>query len=296
MVEELIRKYIWLVETFSRAPKGGLSLGEIQARWERRWGEPYSRRSFCNHREAIAGIFDIEIVCDRSTNRYFIEDRYRPEDPSSHAAWLINTFTVGSLLSMGKERLSGRVAVEDIPSGQKWLLSLMEAMLDNEEVKIRYRKYTGEPESERILEPYALKEFEKRWYLVGWDSSRSIIRIYGLDRIREVVRTGKSFVFPDDFDVDVLFRDSFGIYVSEGKEKMHIVLKATEKEARYLRDLPLHHSQRETAPGVFSLDTCGGDDLVMALLSRGNRIEVLEPESLRKTIKDELKKAIKQYK
>lgn len=295
MVEELIQKYIWLVETFSKAPRGGLSLEEIQDRWERRWGEQYSRRTFCNHREAVARLFEVEIFCNRSTNRYYIDAEALPGEGASRAEWLIDTFTVGSLLSLGKERLSGRVSVENVPSGHRWLLPLMEAMLSCSQVRIIYRKYTGEAESERVLEPYALKEFRKRWYLVGHDSARGVLHVYGLDRIQDITPTGESFNLPDDFDVDVLFADSFGMYASPGSKPMHVVLQATEKESRYLRDLPLHRSQKETGGGIFTLDITGGDDLVMELLSRGDRIKVLEPPQLREAIRDELSKAIKQY-
>ena len=74
MVSELIDKYIWLVQTFIDAGPGGLSLPEIADRWTARYGgTDYPRRSFNNHREAVAEVFGIEIACNRSTNRYYIE-------------------------------------------------------------------------------------------------------------------------------------------------------------------------------------------------------------------------------
>ena len=72
MVTELLQKYIWLVQTFIRAGERGLDLGEISDRWESRFGTEYSRRTFNNHREAVEGVFGISILCNRSTNRYYI--------------------------------------------------------------------------------------------------------------------------------------------------------------------------------------------------------------------------------
>ena len=63
-------------------------------------------------------------------------------DDNAETAWLINTFTVNNMLSLGKERLSGRVSVEDIPSGHRHLTSIMEAMTENREIRIQYQKYT----------------------------------------------------------------------------------------------------------------------------------------------------------
>ncbi|MBQ9184422.1 MAG: WYL domain-containing protein [Bacteroidales bacterium] len=295
MIPELINKYIWLIDVFSKASPRGLPLEQILSRWESRWGEPYNRRSFFNHRSAILDIFGIDIKCNRGTKLYYI-DFEDLENNKSKASWLIDSFTVNSLLSLSKEGLAGRVSVEAVPSGQKWLMSLMNSMLANEELEISYQKYTGEPLHKRLVLPYALKEYSKRWYLVALEKSQKTIRVYALDRIKDVSPTGKNFRFPDDFDVDVLFRDSFGIYAAEHKDLRHIVLKATEREAAYLRDLPLHHSQKETEPGMFSLDVAISDDLVIELLSRGNRLEVLEPRELRDRLSLEFQNAAKLYK
>ena len=141
MVTELLQKYIWLVQTFIRAGEYGLSLDEISDRWERRFDNAYSRRTFNNHREAVEDVFGIHIGCNRSTNRYFIEYSDDVADENAEMAWLINTFTVNNMLSLGKERLSGRVAVENIPSGHLHLTSVFEAMTENREIIIEYRKY-----------------------------------------------------------------------------------------------------------------------------------------------------------
>ena len=105
MVTELLKKYLWLVQTFIRAGERGLSLDEIMDKWEERFDSDYSRRTFNNHREAVYEVFGIDIQCNRSTNRYFIEYTEDVADENAETAWLINTFTVNSMLSLGKERL-----------------------------------------------------------------------------------------------------------------------------------------------------------------------------------------------
>ena len=139
MVTELLQKYLWLVQTFIRAGEKGLTLQEICDKWERRFDSPYSRRTFNNHRKDVEDVFGIYIDCNRSTNRYYIEYSADVADENAESAWLINTFSVNSLLRSGKERLSGRVAVENVPSGHQHLTSLMDAMIDNQEVVIDYK-------------------------------------------------------------------------------------------------------------------------------------------------------------
>ena len=86
MVTELLQKYIWLVQTFVRAGKSGLSLGEIEDRWESRFNLPYSRRTFNNHREAVEEVFGIKIECNRSTNCYYIDYSEDVSDENAETA------------------------------------------------------------------------------------------------------------------------------------------------------------------------------------------------------------------
>lgn len=301
MVSELIDKYIWLVQTFVDAGRGGLSLSEIARRWTSRYGgEDYPRRSFNNHREAIAQVFGIEIACNRSTNRYYIDAGASAVDKRQSVDWLINTFTVNSLLSLGKERLSGRVAVEDIPSGHKYLVPVMQAMLDNAVVELTYKKYMSEGESVRHVRPYAVKEHAKRWYIVGFCDEAGDIRVYAMDRILSLAPTEERFRMPRDFDVDEMFEASYGIYPPEDEPPVLVTIRTTPREAAYLKDLPIHPSQQylgedEDGRSRFYFRVIPNRDLVMELCKRGSGLEVLSPDSLRKQVTDELRNALKLY-
>lgn len=305
MVTELLQKYIWLVHTFIRAGEHGLSLAEISEKWEDRFDSPYSRRTFNNHRKDVEEVFGIFIDCNRSTNRYFIEYSEDVADDNAESKWLINTFTVNRMLSLGKERLSGRVAVENIPSGHSHLTSVIEAMTENHEIKIEYRKY-GQSDPETLtLRPYAVKENAKRWYIIAYCVEREALRVYGLDRVISMKICDSKFAMPADFDVDELFATSFGIYLPESKGQK-ITFRTSCKEAQYLRDLPLHSSQEEEKNDgksvTFSIFVCTRNskgeyynDLIMEFCKYGNRIEVLSPADIREAVAEELKKAADIY-
>ena len=300
MVSELIDKYIWLVQTFIDAGERGLSLPEIVDRWTARYGgEDYPRRSFNNHREAVAEVFGIEIACNRSTNRYYIDAGESAVDKRQSVDWLVNTFTVNNLLTLSKERLSGRVSVEDIPSGQKWLVSVMQSMLDNTEMELHYRKYMSEDEEVRHIRPYAVKEFAKRWYIVAYSEEASALRVYAMDRILALKPTGEKFKMPKGFQVDDLFESSYGIYLPEGEEPVLVKLRTTLREAAYLQDLPLHPSQvflgSEGDFCLFALRVIPNPNFIMELVKHGGRLEILEPASLREQVKQEFRNALKLY-
>ena len=311
MVSELIGKYIWLVQSLIAAGGGGMTFKELNEKYSRRFGQAYSRRTFNNHRLAVADLFGIDIDCDRSTNRYFIPYSGDVLDNNESIGWLVNTFTVNSLLSLGKERLSGRVSVEEIPSGQKYLTAIMQAMEDGKELEIVYGKYSSDSSETLHVQPFAVKEHEKRWYLVAFCHERAgadrrnddinAWRVYGLDRITSLQVTDASFRMPKDFDVDGIFSQSYGIYFPKaGQKPVTIRFKVTDEEARYLRDLPIHRSQVEenAAKGdgrIFRIRVIPNRNLTMEFCSHAGRLEVIEPEEVRLSVKEELEKAYKQY-
>ena len=298
MVTELLQKYIWLVQTFIRAGQNGLTLSEIESRWEDRFDSSYSRRTFNNHREAVESVFGITIECNRSTNKYFIDYSEDVADENAAMAWLINTFTVNNILSLGKERLSGRVSVEDIPSGHTHLASIMEAMTENSELVMDYRKYTSDSAETLHLKPYAVKEYAKRWYLIAYCLERQDLRVYGLDRIQKLEPSGKKFRMPKNFDVDELFSTSFGIYLP-GDKARSITFRVPQSDAPFFRDLPLHKSQQEIKEEdgkvTFSIFVCPDRNLIMEFCKFGSKMEVLSPIDVRKMVAEELRKAADIY-
>lgn len=296
MVTELLQKYIWLVQTILKAGTNGLSLDEIVFKWENRFCSPYSRRTFNNHRAAVEEVFGICIECNRSTSRYFIKDDV--SDETAESAWLINTFTVNNMLSLGKERLSGRVSVEDIPSGHIHLTTVMDAMVQGHKIRITYLKYTSSQPDTYIVRPYAVKEIERRWYIVGYSEQKGSMRVYGLDRVKEMEVLEDTFRMPEGFDVDEIFSTSFGIYLPEGPGRT-ITFKTDATEARYLRDLPLHHSQKEISDDgksvIFTIFVCPNRNLILEFCRRGSKLEVLSPEDVRQEVARELAAAADIY-
>lgn len=315
MISELISKYIWLIQTISSSGQSGLSLEDISNKYERRFSVTYPRRTFNNHREAIEAIFGIVIKCDRRTNKYSINYPEDAMDESSSTRWLINTFAVKNVLDLGKERLSGRVSVEESPSGEKNLLPLMKAMEEMMEVEIEYQKYKSTSSELLHVQPFALKQDKQRWYLAGYCEERAAYkegnrspnsdirawRVYSLDRIMSVKQTEVTFSLPGGFDVDDCFAQSYGPYLpNDGRKAVTIRFRASDSEAKYLRDLPLHKSQKEESrkkdsQHIFSIRVIPNTDLIMEFCKRGSRVEVLEPAEVREKVAEEIKNANEIY-
>lgn len=297
MVTELLNKYIWLVQTLLRTGREGLTFQEISARWERRFNNPYARRTFNNHREAIWEVFEIEIQCNRSTNTYYIE-LDNNNGKMEEISWLIDTFTANNMLTLGKNKLPGRVSVEEVPSGRLHLTTIMDAMQDNLCLKIEYKKYLSDHAEILTLHPYAVKEASRRWYVVAYCVEREGIRVYSIDRITSIQVLDTYFEMPSNFDVDTLFATSFGIFLNEGKAE-NIIFKTSIKDAKYLIDLPLHRSQtlleQNEDSYTFSIFAIPNQSMMIEFKKFGSGLEVLSPESIREEIRKDLIKNIKLY-
>lgn len=300
MVTELIARYIWLLQTVMDAGEAGLTLGEITGRYERRFGETLTRRTFANYKNAVEEVFGIGITCDRSTNRYCIDRSNRMSDSGS-TQWLIDSFTVNSLLEKGKESLSGRIDVEAVPSGHSFLTRIMEAMLDSRRLEIEYCKYSSATPERLTVLPYALKEDKRRWYLYGHCIERGALRCYALDRVKSLETLSDSFIYPQNFNLQEILATSFGTYIpKEGEKGCTVEFRARGVQAKYIADLPIHHSQKllktEGEWTYFSIFVSpDSDDLYFELRKYGTAIEVMSPETVRRRLYEEALAVTKIY-
>ena len=164
---------------------------------------------------------------------------------------------------------------------------------------MEYQRF-GKQEVRRInAEPYAIKVFKQRWYVLANDDKWEIPAVYALDRIVSLEETNEDFVFPTDFDAEAFFKDCYGVLCGTNDKAQKIVLRAYPPYISYLRTLPLHASQKEleSTPEYtdFELYLLPTFDFRQELLCQGNEVEVLKPESFRNEIKEILTKTMERY-
>lgn len=292
MTKDLIRKYIWLVDTVNMAGSRGISYQDISDKWEQNTelsgGNKYSWRTFMNNRKDVFEIFGVEIACNHGDNTYYIADRNELKEASGFKAWILDALSLSNQLNESMA-LQHRILLEENPSGKELLPDILEAMRENKMLTFTYKPFWVEKEEGSNLfhvEPYAVKVFKRRWYLLG-KYGDSPLKIYALDRISNLDIEFEDFVMPDDFDAEAFFSNCFGIIVGD-KEAQTVKLKVGSFQAKYLHTLPLHHSQkvleRNDKYTVFSYFVRPTFDFKQELLSLGDTIEVMEPLSLRRDI------------
>jgi predicted DNA-binding transcriptional regulator YafY len=151
------------------------------------------------------------------------------------------------------------------------------------------------------LEPYAMKVYRQRWYVVGKLQEQNAIRHLSLDRIIDLRRTKSSFVVPEDFNAEKYFANSIGVFVNDELGPQKVRIRAYGKQVDYLRSLPLHRSQEEVVTkheqySEFQYRVCLTPELTTQLLAMGENIEVLEPQELREEMKKKLEECLNLYK
>ena len=278
------KEYIWLVNTIYKARK--ISLKDINEQWlqtEMSEGVEINRTTFYRHRCAIEDIFGVYIDCDRKAgNKYFIGNREVLHEDSVQN-WMLTTLSVSNLLSESMS-LNDRILLESVPSGGWMLETVIKAMKESRKLSFSYQKYgKQQPDADREVSPYCVKLFMQRWYVLG-PIANGEMRLFSLDRMGDVTLQKEKFKMDKNFDAIAYFSESYGVMVDHRVNTERIVLRAYGLEPYYLRDLPLHHSQREIRTTDeycdFELRLKPTSDFKGKLLQRAEWIEVLEPQSL----------------
>ena len=296
MISKTYFRYIWLLDTLLNS--NPLTIDEINMLWEdcpASDGQPIPLRTFHEHRKGIKEMFDVEIVCDRSRgNVYYVKN---PEvlDEQRLSKWLLRKYSIPQDFATFNG-MKDRIMLEEIPLGTAFLDAIIEAMKQNLELQVDYQRFENEKEEHLQMfhiQPYALRAFNHRWYLLGYLKEQNGLRTIALDRILDLKVLTDSFKLPEDFDVRKYFANVVGVYVSEDLPITKVKIRAYGVQAEYLRSTPLHKSQSECRSkhgefAEFTYRLCITPELVSQLLSMGEKVEVLEPKELR----EEMKKGI----
>lgn len=295
MAGELFNRYVWLIDTIYRARQ--LTYEAINERWTRSTlnstSEDLPLKTFHNHKNAIQQMFDINIECDRRGGYVYYIENSEDMEQGGVRSWLLNTFAVNNLINESLH-LKRRILFEEIPSGQRFLTPIIEAMRDSLRIEMTYRSFWSEESSTVEVEPFCIKVFRQRWYLVARNVRRDVVRVYGLDRIEGLQTTENQFNLPSEFDARYFFVNSFGVIVDTEVPIERVRIRIAEMQRQYVRSLPLHASQQEIEireeESIFEYRLRPTIDFQQELLTNAvnaeGEVEVLEPLWLRKRMQE----------
>lgn len=297
MSRDLFNRYIWIVDMLRKHRR--LTRQQFDELWRRSPygnGDGIPRRTFYNYRNAIEDLFGIVIECDNATYEYRIRDD-ESSGERSLTAMMLSSAAISNALTDARG-ISDRIFLEEVPSAHHHLDTVIAAMREMHSIRFTYAPFSRSMATRGlVLEPYFLKIFRQRWYATGRVAQENSIKTYALDRMSDVEIDGSTFTLPSDFDANNYVSDSFGIVFSQGKPH-DIVLRTDVRQAKYLRALPLHHSQREEIGNGYSLFYYRlrlTPDLVDELTRLGPSVTVEKPAELKMMVIDKLKATLNNY-
>ena len=304
---QVFKTYIWLVDTIA---SGHLTKKDIDRRWSRSsvnvYGEmEFPLRKFHRYKEDILSLFGIEIRCNRKLNYYYIADEEDRTELATMRRWIVTALNMQATMDEAKD-IEDRILFEEIPGGTQYLTIIMRNIREKKQLLVTYHNFDRDTDYDMFFSPYCLKVFKQRWYVVGEASTHpGEIRIYALDRIRDIHALDTDFVVPQSFSPKQFFAAYYGVFRSELPCLVRI--EVAPRAAMFLRSLPLHSSQCElqaeqaatyvhaTDNVVFEYYIAPTYDFIQQLRTFGSELRVLSPNSLTEKMVDEARKTLAVY-
>ena len=242
-----------------------------------------SKRTFQRDLDDIRSMFNIDIQFNFSAKVYFISDEDQPEVNDR----ILEAFDTFNALNV-TDRLSKYIHFEKRrPQGTENLYGLLHAIKNKFQIYFTYQKYWDEIPEKRAVEPYVK------------DIKDEKIKSFALDRLTDLDITRRSFIIPETFTVEEHYRYCFGIISPNDLEPQEIILSFDILQGKYIKSLPLHHTQQILVDSDEELQIriklCITHDFIMELLSFGEDMKVLKPLSLLDKVKEAHSKAYRQY-
>lgn len=256
----------------------------------------FSKRTLQRDIKEIRNVFGIDIEYSKFQKGYFISQN---ENENMNFQRMMEAFDMFNSLNLAQDLTPFIHLEKRRPQGTENLYGLLHAIKNRLQIKFTYQKFWEEELSQRLVEPYALKEFKNRWYIMAKDSKDNNIKSFALDRLTNLEITNLNYQYPDNYSIEQSYRYCFGIISPNDEEPQDIILSFDPFQGKYIKTLPLHDTQQVLVDNdeemKIKLKLCLTHDLVMELLSFGDNMKVIEPKSLADQIKQAHEKAYRQY-
>ena len=207
------------------------------------------------------------------------------EDALSHFAKLQQVF---HFTSRGSGKYESKAEIID---------DLTFAIKDTKVVQLTYRSQAASAPAAREIHPYNLISHKGSLYLFAFAPEHGEVRSYKVDRMEKVTTSSKEFLRAPGFDVAQFLAGSFGIY--DGDENVTVVVKILQSAVRSFHESKVRPRCEFTTQTDGSLvarfELTSTLEIKSWILSFGASAVILEPDSLREAVAEELQQMLKAY-
>lgn len=255
-----------------------------------------SKRTLQRDLKEIRNLFGVDIEYAKRYKGYYI---VQDENDNMNFQRMMEAFDMFNSLNMAQDLKPFIHLEKQRPQGTESMYGLLHAIKNKLRIKFGYQKFWEEKPNERMVEPYALKEFRNRWYVVAKDCKSANIRTFALDRLSDLEIMKLNFSYPLNYSVNEMFSNCFGIITPDDEPVEEVVLSFTPYQGKYIRTLPLHHSQQVLVNNEqecrVSLKIKLTFDFEQEILSHGANVKVISPQRLCEVVRQKLSQALIQY-
>jgi predicted DNA-binding transcriptional regulator YafY len=245
--------------------------------------------------------FGVSIISDDEDHRYYIDiENSRNYQNLLNLIEIAVTADVFGEPSKEKENLE-YISFEHQGSlkGINQLKPILQAIKGNRKITFNHYNFHSNKTKRYTIKPYLLKEYLGRWYVVGLIGPLKEFRTFGIERIIDLEMQTAQFTRNSDLDPVRDFRHIIGLTYSLGQREK-VVLSFTPTQGQYIKSLPLHSSQKELIDNKeeyrIELDIIPNFELKHRVLSYGDTVKVLEPESLVQELMETIERMREKYK
>jgi hypothetical protein len=296
-----IRKCLYLINLLER--KGALTLKEINESYQYSSiyeGGDILPRTFLRYKDFIEENFPCYIEFNARTGKYELHRHkalYGEDD--SLFDYLLSAYHIEGMTELALKHRD-KIMLTEAPTGVENVQIILEAIDKKKGIECDYYSFNKKTVKHQLLIPYFLRTWEQRWYLVAEpDNHYHGQSVFALERMDNIRLTKEEMLPSKKITADEFFDGSFGVNHSDDQKPERILIKVYNTQVEYVRALPIHESQKEIETtdewSIFEYRLVPCFNFYQQLLWHREKLEVLEPESVRDEMRGTIEKMLEYY-
>lgn len=285
---------------------GNLNKQEIIERLSNRHDLDVTERTIERDFQYIRDVFEINITYSRRLGLYEIDRSEQSRDARDKERLLDNIAAAKILESIQVEpAIASIIQFDDDDlenNGHHHIQIIAHAIINRRCLElVDHFNITRRQYQTVIIQPYLIKNANRRWYVDGFCPERNEFRIYGLDRVKAVKVLEQTFI-PRQVNRKEVYSDRIGVSgnaIDEFPDPAPVRLRIQGRQAELLKRLPLHSSQQIEESNhnyiVIQLNLLINQELIQYIMSQIEDVKVLAPMALKAKVNDRLSKALANF-
>lgn len=183
--------------------------------------------------------------------------------------------------------------------GMDYFTPLFNAIVDKRPLKLTYQSFRHGSEDTIVVHPYYLKQYNKRWFLIGWNDDEDFMANFAFDRIKQIDNAKVPYK-PTDVNFFDYFDEMVGVSKDMRTEPQKVMLWVSNSSWPYVKTKPLHGATQrlvkmDETGAYITIEVYLNYELEQQILSFGENVKVLEPIELKERMKQRLSEAVNNY-